>query len=82
MLIKVRAVRRSEILVWQAIVDLLNESKILVWQALVNPSNIGVAAAIPATLVPTALLDISNGFCSGYKLRWSIHTHILGETNR
>ena len=26
------------------------------WQALVNLSNIGVAAAIPATLVPTALL--------------------------
>ena len=30
-------------------------SHILVWQTLVNPSNIGVAAAIPATLVPTAL---------------------------
>ena len=50
-----RVVRRSEILVWQAIVHLSNESKILVWQALVNRSNIGVEATIPATLVPRAL---------------------------
>ena len=47
------AIRRSEILVWQAIVHLSNESKILVRQALVDPSNIDVAAAIPAILVPT-----------------------------
>ena len=59
MMLNCRAVRRSEILVWQAIIDLLNESKILVWQALVNPSNTSVATATPATLVPMDLLKFS-----------------------
>ena len=40
---------------WQAIVNLSNVLRILVWQAIVNLLNIGVTAAIPATLVPTAL---------------------------
>ena len=50
-----RAVGSSKILVWQVIVNLQNLSQILMWQGLVNLTNIGVAAAIPATLVPTAL---------------------------
>ena len=43
-------------MVWQVIVNLQNLSQILMWQGLVNLTNIGVAAAIPAILVPTALL--------------------------
>ena len=49
------AVRSIEILVWQVIVYLSNASELLVRQALVKLSNIGVAAATPATLVLTAL---------------------------
>ena len=52
-----RVVGSSKILVWQVIVNLQNLSQILVWQALVNLSNIGMAAAIPATLVPKALAN-------------------------
>ena len=44
-----RAVRSSEILVWQALVHHQNMAEIMVWQALVNLSNMGVGAATPAT---------------------------------
>ena len=62
---------------WQVIVNLSDLSQILVWQALVNPSNIGVAAALPATLVPTALLSYNNQYLAHIKKKTPVAQAIL-----
>ena len=61
-------------------------SEILVWQASVNPSNIGVAAAKPATLVLMALIILLNplqicDFHSFQEFKVGHHTLIFHSLN-